>query len=122
MMEHEIRDAVVKLEVKMEQMSESLATMAGAIEKLADVKYEIKELKNDMEMKYQRYLVDYHKVDAGMASINKDILAIAEKHRELETKASRPIWFVENASKLGWMLIASGIGFIVWIIELNLRG
>lgn len=120
MVDTEVRDAVIKLEVQMEQMSGALATMAESMRTLADIKYDIKDVKSDIDTRYQRYLMDYHNVTAQMSKIEKDIHAIAEKQRALENQSTMNTWFRENASKLGWMLIASGIGFIVWLVERNL--
>lgn len=128
--DYEVRDAVIKLETKMEAMSDSLASMASSIEKLADVKYEIKETKQDIETKYQRYLMDYHKVDVTLDKIQKDIHSIADKQRgieitvledirRIEEKRMKDSWFIANAAKLGWIFITAVSGLIVAAVMHN---
>lgn len=121
-MENEVRDAVIKLEVKMEQMSDSLATMAKSMATLADIKYEIKDVKADIDVKFQRYLMDYHNVVVQLSEMKKDIHSIAEKQRFLEKNGDKNTWFRENSTKLVWGLVFAGISFIIGIISWKVTG
>jgi hypothetical protein len=46
----QMRDAVVKLETKMEVMSDSMVSMAASVAKLADLRYELVAVKKDIDL------------------------------------------------------------------------
>lgn len=47
--ENEVRDAVIKLEAKMEQIVDMMSTMTTSVAKIADMGYEVREIKKDVK-------------------------------------------------------------------------
>lgn len=113
----EVREAVIKLEAKMEQMSGAIASMAISVEKLADIKYEIKETKKDCDTNYQKCRDDQNLLVRDFSELRKSQDSLSNKVGEIEDKTSRNSWFVGNAERLGWILITGFVGLLYYVIK-----
>jgi predicted RNase H-like nuclease (RuvC/YqgF family) len=98
----EIRDAVVKLEAKMEVMSESMASMADSVAKLADLRVELVSMKKDTTHLEQR-----------VSRQEKDVDELFTKTRELE-KVQDKNTYVIGKIELFWTAVITGAASFLW--------
>lgn len=104
--QREIRDAVVKLEAKMEVMSDSMVSMANSVAKLADMRFEIVGIKKDVANLAKE--TETHAEEIG---------TLYEKQRELE-KAQDKNTYVVGKIELFWTaLITGSAGFFWWLLK-----
>lgn len=113
----EVREAVIKLEAKMEQMSGAVASMALSVEKLADIKYEIKETKKDCDSNYQKCRDAQNLLVRDFSELRKSQDNLFSKVRDIEDKTSRNSWFVSNAERLGWIVVTGFVGLLYYVIK-----
>ncbi len=102
--ENQIRDAVIKLETKMEVMSESMSSMASSVAKLADMRYEIISLKKDVLSNRER------------ADRIEDVVKHLEvNHRQIEKAQNHNSYVVGKIEVFWGALIAGAAGFLWWL-------
>ena len=115
--DQEIREAVIKLEAKMEQMSGAVQSMAISVEKLADIKYDLREARKDAENNYQKCKDNQGQLRNQQEELKKSNDNAWRKLREIEDTTSRNAWFVGNAERLGWIVVTGLVGFIYYIMK-----
>ena len=99
-----IREAVIKLETKMEVMSESMSSMATSVAKLADMRYEIVTLKSDVQRNRER-----------IDRLEDTIKGLTQEYRLIE-KAQTKNSYVVGKIELFWgALITGAAGFLWWM-------
>lgn len=104
--QREIRDAVIKLETKMEAMSEAMETMANGVAKLADMRYELISLKNDTTMLKSR-------VDKQEVSLD----ALFDKHRSLEQQHTKNSYVIGKIEMIWGILLVAGVNALIWYFQ-----
>lgn len=102
--ENHIRDAVIKLETKMEIMSESISSMATSVAKLADMRYEIVSIKKDV-------LSNAAKAD----KIEKAVDELGKHVQQLEKTQNRNSYVVGKIELFWGALITGAAGFLWWM-------
>jgi len=105
--QQQIRDAVIKLEVKMESMSDSMAAMAEAVTKLSDMRFEVLELRKDVGVLVNK--MDKHE---------EDIEKLQQKQLILE-KAQAQNTYVISKIEIFWTAIIAGAGTFLWWLVKN---
>lgn len=99
---NEIRDAVIKLEAKMEVLTDSMVSMADSVSKLADLRFELATVKKD-----NSYL------ETRVTKHDKDIGSLFDKSRELE-KVQDKNSYVVSKIEVFWTALISGAGAFLW--------
>lgn len=102
--ESHIRNAVIKLETKMEIMSESVSSMATSVAKLADMKYEIIAIQKDVRS-------NADKVD----KIEKSVEALTKNVYQLEKIQTKNSYVVGKFELFICALITGAAGFLWWL-------
>lgn len=102
----QIRDAVIKLETKMEVMSESMTSMADSISKLADLRFELVTMKKDTAHIEQR--VSRHE---------QELDQLFEKTRDLEKVQDKNTYVVGKIELFWTALITGAAGFLWWLLR-----
>lgn len=100
------REAVIKLETKMEVMSESMSSMAAAVSKLADMRYEIVALKKDVAANMER---------AGR--IEKTVQRLEQDHRRSEKTQAKNSYVIGKLEVFWGALITGAAGFLWWLVR-----
>ena len=104
--QQQIRDAVIKLEVKMEAMSDAMSVMADAITKLSDMRFEIVEIRKDVSLLVNK--IDKHE---------NAILDLQNKQTQLE-KAQDKNTHIIGKIELFWSALITGFaGFLWWMLK-----
>jgi chromosome segregation ATPase len=103
--EQQIRDAVIKLETKMEVMSDSMVSLANSVEKLADIKYEIISLQKDIGS-----------LDAISAKRAKDINNLWDHVRELEKSQQTSNYVIGKFEVFLTAIITGSASFLWWLL------
>jgi hypothetical protein len=100
--QQQIRDAVIKLEVKMEAMSDSMVSMADAITKLSDMRFEMLGVRKDVSTLVSK--IDKHE---------QHIQMLEKKHLVLE-KAQAQNTYVISKIEIFWAALIAGAGSFLW--------
>lgn len=100
--ETQIRDAVIKLEAKMEVLTDSMVSMADSVSKLADLRFEIISIKKDTSMLETR--ADKH---------DEDINTLFTRTRELEKTQDKNSSVIDKVDVF-WTALISGAGAFLW--------
>jgi hypothetical protein len=100
--ENEIRDAVIKLETKMEVMTESMISMASSVSKLADLRYEVLSIKKDVDTLDTRVLKNEKSID--ILHVNQITM------EKVQVKNSYIIGKVD----IFWTALITGAAAFVW--------
>jgi predicted translin family RNA/ssDNA-binding protein len=102
----QMRDAVIKLEAKMEIMSESMVSLANSVEKLADVKYELVAIKKDVSALHKT--ADKH---------DEDIDNVYSKIRDIENIQNKNSYVIGKVELFWSALVAGGASFVWWLLK-----
>ena len=102
----QIRDAVVKLEIQMESMSESVKMMADSVAKLADLRYELRAIKKDTAILENR--VNKH---------GEEIDDLKDGQRANEKQIDKNSFVVKKVDAFLGALITGGAGFLWWLLK-----
>lgn len=103
---NDVRDAVIKLEAKMEVMSESMISMADSVAKLADLRFELHSLRKDIDVITERAQKTQDEVD-----ILKEKVASVEKVQDKNS-------YVIGKIELFWgALITGSAAFLWWLLK-----
>ena len=104
--QQQIRDAVIKLEVKMEAMSDAMSVMADAVTKLSDMRFEMVEMRKDVSLLVSK--IDKHE---------KAILDLQNRQNQLE-KAQDKNTHIIGKIELFWSALITGFaGFLWWMLK-----
>lgn len=103
---NQIRDAVIKLEAKMEVMSDSMSTMAEAVSKLADLRYELKAIKKDTVI-----------IETRVNKHDEEISGIKDAQRVSERQIDQNSFIVKKVDAFIVALITGGAGFLWWLLK-----
>ena len=95
--ENAIRDAVIKLETKMEVMSDSMISMADSVAKLTDLRYELLAIKKDIDALAARTVKSEDQIDISQSAGGKELsrhcgherAAQGERERQREEERER---------------------------------
>lgn len=102
--DNHIREAVIKLETKMEVMSESMSSMANSVAKLADMRYELVALKKDVQ-------TNREKADR----IEVTVQQLQEDHKRIEKDQTKNSYVVGKLEIFWGALITGAAGFLWWL-------
>jgi hypothetical protein len=103
--QQQMRDAVIKLETKMEVMSDSMVSLANSVEKLADIKYEIISLQKDIGS-----------LDAISAKRAEDINNLWSHIREIEKSQQTSNYVIGKFEVFLTAIITGSAGFLWWLL------
>ena len=103
---NEVRDAVIKLEAKMELMSESMMSLADSVSKLADIRYELVGMKKDIAI--------LHQASEKSAS---DIHAALERVRVLENTSSKTTYVIGKIEILWGAIVTCAVSFLYLLLN-----
>jgi ABC-type enterochelin transport system substrate-binding protein len=100
----DMRDAVIKLETKMEIMSDSIVKLADSVSKIADVRYEIVSLQKDAGNLHQT--VERH---------TKDIDRLFDRQRSIEGTQQEHSFVVKKIN-IFWSALITGAASFLWFL------
>lgn len=103
---NEVRDAVIKLEAKMELMSESMVSMADSVAKLADIRFEIVAMKKD--------IANLHKV-AEKRDLEMD--NIGDRLRQVENAQNKTTYVIGKIELLWGAVVTGAVSFVYWLLK-----
>lgn len=102
----EMRDAVIKLETKMEVMSDSMTTMANAVSKLADMKYELVGISKDI---------------ATLAKVSEkqdeSITLLFKRQRIIEEQQNKNSYILGKVELFWSAVITGSAAFLWWLLR-----
>jgi chromosome segregation ATPase len=102
----EVRDAVIKLETQMEQMSSSMASMASSVEKLADLRYELKEMSRECTI-----------LNSRVAKAEAQLEDLEDKQNELEHTTAKNSYVIGKIELFWGALITGAAGFFWYMLK-----
>ncbi|AGM46834.1 hypothetical protein AD45P2_00075 [Alteromonas phage vB_AmaP_AD45-P2] len=103
---NDVRDAVIKLEAKMEVMSESMISMADSVAKLADLRFELHSVRKDIDVITEKA----EKTQTEVDELKQKIAAV----EKVQDKNSYVIGKIE----LFWgALITGSAAFLWWLLK-----
>ena len=104
--ENEVRDAVIKLEAKMEVMSDSMISMASSVAKLADLRYELIGVKKDIDI-----------LEARSIKTEDKIIKTEERLSKMEKAQEKNTYVVGKIEVFWTALITGGAAFFWWFLK-----
>ena len=113
----EIRDAVIKLEVKLEQMADSIATMASAIDKLADIKVEIQAVKLTTDSNHARCRERQEQLNNKILVTAKDLENLSKEFSECQQQQQKNTWTVSKMEAIWGTVAVGALSFIIWLVQ-----
>lgn len=121
-MEHDdsnrdIRDAVVTLESKMELMSDSIAKLASSVEKMIEVKGEIRQLASDLTHMEELNEIRRASCHESMAKVSRDVHNAWATIRELQDFQKGNSIFIGAFERLAWIIITGVIGAVFFMLQ-----
>lgn len=102
----DIRDAVIKLETKMEVMSDSIVSLADSVSKIADVRYELVVAAKDIS-----------NIKEQLRKIETDIDMLFSRQRNLEDVQKNHGFVISKVDAFWTALITGAAAFIWWVIK-----
>jgi chromosome segregation ATPase len=113
----EIREAVIKLETKMEQMSEAVTSMSDSVRKLADIRYDLREARKEAENNYDNCKERQALLMSKQEELKRDMDSQWIKLREIGESQARNTWVTDLISKASWLVIGGMVSFVYWMIQ-----
>jgi len=113
----EIREAVIKLETKMEQMSEAVTSMSDSVRKLADIRYDLREARKEAENNYDNCKERQALLMSKQEELKRDMDSQWVRLREIGESQARNTWVTDLISKASWLVIGGMVSFIYWMIQ-----
>lgn len=104
--DNEVRDAVIKLETKMEVMSDSMISMADSIAKLADLRFELVSIKKDVSI-----------LDSRSTKLEDFVSTLAEHQRSLEKAQDKNTYVIGKIEVFWTAIITGGAAFLWWLLR-----
>jgi len=104
--ENAIRDAVIKLETKMEVMSDSMISMADSVAKLTDLRYELLAIKKDIDA-----------LAARTVKSEDQIVSLYKHQRALEKVQDKNTYVIGKIEVFWTALITGGAAFLWWLLK-----
>lgn len=104
--DNEVRDAVIKLETKMEVMSDSMISMADSIAKLADLRFELVSIKKDVSI-----------LDSRSTKLEDFVGTLAEHQRSLEKAQDKNTYVIGKIEVFWTAIITGGAAFLWWLLR-----
>lgn len=92
--EHEIRDAVIKLEVRMEQVTEMLSALTLSVNGIIDITYEIREAKRDIN------------------HLTVSLQEVTKRLTEVEGYSSKNTFINKGLLHSVWLIVAAIISYV----------
>jgi len=113
----EIREAVIKLETKMEQMSEAVTSMSESVQKLADIRYDLREARKEAENNYDNCKERQALLMSKQEELKRDMDSQWVRLREIGESQARNTWVTDIISKGSWLVIGGAVSFIYWMVK-----
>jgi chromosome segregation ATPase len=113
----EIREAVIKLETKMEQMSEAVTSMSDSVRKLADIRYDLREARKEAENNYDNCKERQALLMSKQEELKRDMDSQWIKLREIGESQARNTWVTDLISKASWLVVGGMVSFVYWMIQ-----
>ena len=113
----EIREAVIKLETKMEQMSEAVTSMSDSVRKLADIRYDLREARKEAENNYDNCKERQALLMAKQEELKRDMDSQWIRLREIGESQARNTWVTDLISKASWLVVGGMVSFVYWMIQ-----
>lgn len=104
----QMRDAIVKLETKMEVMTDSMVSLANSVEKLADIRFEIVGIKKDISA-----------LHALAEKRESEVDELDGRVRQLEKVQDKNSYVVNKIEVFWTAIITGGAAFIWWLLKGN---
>lgn len=104
--ETQIRDAVIKLEAKMEVLTDSMVSMANSVAKLADLRFELVGIKKDADI-----------IEARVNKHDEDIDTLYNRNAELEKTQVKNSYIISKIDVFWTAIISGGGAFIWWLLQ-----
>lgn len=108
----QMRDAIVKLETKMEVMSDSMVSLANSVEKLADIRFEIVGIKKDVAALHS--IAEKRELEIKECKDDLD-----GRLRELEKVQDKNSYVVNKIEVFWTAIITGGAAFVWWLLKGN---
>jgi len=102
----EIRDAVIKLETKMESMSDSMEKLADSVVKIADVRYDILAIQKDVSA-----------LKDAVNNQHKDIDKLFTRQRDIESVQLQHAFVVKKVNVFWTAVVTGAVSFFWWVIK-----
>lgn len=102
----QIRDAVIKLEAKMEVMSDSMVSLANSVSKLADIRIELMGMKKDISA--------LHKIAEKRET---EIENIDDRIRVLEHSNTKTTYVIGKIDLLWGAVVTGAVSFVYWLLK-----
>lgn len=101
-----LRDAVIKLEAKMEVMTDSMVSLADSVAKLADIKFEIVAMKKDISA--------LHKISEKR---DTEIESIGDRLRQVETAQTKTTYVIGKIELLWGAVVTGAVSLAYWLLK-----
>ena len=102
----QIRDAVVKLEAKMEVMSDSMVSLANSVSKLADIRVELMGMKKDISALYK--IAEKREVELDN---------IEDRVRILEHSNTKTTYVIGKIDLIWGAILTGGVSLVYWLLK-----
>jgi chromosome segregation ATPase len=102
----QIRDAVVKLEAKMEVMSDSMVSLANSVSKLADIRVELMGIKKDVSSLYKIA----EKRDTELEELDNRV-------RYLEHSNTKNTYVIGKIDLVWGALLTGSVSLLYWLLK-----
>ena len=104
--QNQIRDAVIKLEVKMESMSDSMASMADAVTKLVDMRVEMAAIKKDVNV-----------LSTEIEKQRIELINMYKQQRNLEKIQDKNTYVIGKIEVFWTALVTGAAAFLWWLAK-----
>jgi len=102
----QIRDAVVKLEAKMEVMSDSMVSLADSVSKLADIRVELAGMKKDISSIYKIS----EKRDVELEDMDNRL-------RYLENANTKNTYVIGKIDLVWGAILTGAVSLVYWLLK-----
>jgi chromosome segregation ATPase len=115
--DQELREAVIKLESKLEVMSDSIASLASSVGQLVDVKADCKELAQSLKHSNEFNTLQFKMATEELAKAKGDVDALWQALRTMKELQTRNNVFISGAERLVWVFVTAFVGFLFYYIQ-----
>jgi chromosome segregation ATPase len=117
--DQELREAVIKLESKLEVMSDSIASLASSVGQLVDVKADCKELAQSLKHSNEFNTLQFKMATEELAKAKGDVDALWQALRTMKELQTRNNVFISGAERLVWVFVTGFVGVLFYYIQHN---
>jgi chromosome segregation ATPase len=115
--DQELREAVIKLESKLEVMSDSISSLASSVGQLVDVKADCKELAQSLKHSNEFNALQFKMSTEEVTKTRADIDALWQAFRKINELQAKNNVFISNAERLTWVFVTGFVGVFFYYIQ-----